>query len=287
MEENIDNQNILNYNNYQYIIHDLDINKNNVSSYRNVLYNHKYLNIVFNDNNSSSIKLNTENSLKRIAQMAQIFAEEIIMFIIEEKDELSSKLSKYQSNKSLSMSKKNMNYENLYKTKTSNENPKRISEMEKIFYCSIKFLYILYLIFGISIIFIIIILRSIFDLYFFISFLLIILMLNLAYEGISKFFRIKENENNVISFDSLFWHNFVVLFLTMVSFLFLIEEKYSKIKEKKYIGLIIIFWYIFMLIFESISLFFYDLVKELFYLEINNEYILLESNEENERLLNV
>ena len=112
-------------------------------------------------------------------------------------------------------------------------------------------------------------------------------MLNLAYEGISKFFRIKESDDKDISFDSLFWHNFAVLFFTMLSFLCLIEEKYSKIKEKKYIGLIIIFWYIFMLIFESISLFFYDLVKELFYLEINNEYILLESNEEKERLLNV
>ena len=219
--------------------------------------------------------------------MAQIFAEEIVMFVLEEKDELSSKLSKYQSNKSLSMSKKNLNYENLYNKKTPNENSKEISEMEKIFYCSVKFLYILYLIFGISIIFIILILRSIFDFYFFISFLLIILMLNLAYEGISKFFRIKENENSVISFDSLFWHNFVVLFLTMVSFLFLIEEKYSKIKEKKYIGLTIIFWYIFMLIFESFTLFFYDLTKKLFYLEINNEYVLLESNDEKERLLNI
>ena len=117
MEENIDNQNILNYNNYQYIIQDLDINKNNVSSYRDVLYNHEYLNIVFNDKNSSSIKIDTKNSLKRIAQMAQIFAEEIIMFILEEKDELSSKLSRYQSNKSQSMSKKNLNYENLYKKK--------------------------------------------------------------------------------------------------------------------------------------------------------------------------
>ena len=117
MEENIDNQNILNYNNYQYIIQDLDINKNNVSSYREVLYNHEYLNIVFNDKNSSSIKIDTKNSLKRIAQMAQIFAEEIIMFILEEKDELSSKLSRYQSNKSQSMSKKNLNYENLYKKK--------------------------------------------------------------------------------------------------------------------------------------------------------------------------
>ena len=287
MEENIDNQNILNYNNYQYIIHDLDINKNNVSSYRDILYNHEYLNIVFNDNNSSSIKINTENSLKRIAQMAQIFAEEIIMFVLEEKDELSSKLSRYQSNKSLSMSKKNLNNENLYKKKTSNKYTKKISELEKIMYCSIKFLYILYLIFGISIIFIILILRSIFDFYFFISFLLIILMLNLAYEGISKFFIIKENDINAISFDSLFWHNFVVLFLTMVSFLFLIEEKYSKIKEKKYIGLIIIFWYIFMLLFESITLFFYDLTKKLFYLEINNEYVLLESNDEKERLLNI
>ena len=287
MEENIDNQNILNYNNYQYIIHDLDINKNNLSSYRDILYNHEYLNIVFNDNNSSSIKINTENSLKRIAQMAQIFAEEIIMFVLEEKDELSSKLSRYQSNKSLSMSKKNLNNENLYKKKTSNKYTKKISELEKIMYCSIKFLYILYLIFGISIIFIILILRSIFDFYFFISFLLIILMLNLAYEGISKFFIIKENDINAISFDSLFWHNFVALFLTMVSFLFLIEEKYSKIKEKKYIGLIIIFWYIFMLLFESITLFFYDLTKKLFYLEINNEYVLLESNDEKERLLNI
>ena len=266
MEENIDNQNILNYNNYQYIIQDLDINKNNVSSYRDVLYNHEYLNIVFNDKNSSSIKIDTKNSLKRIAQMAQIFAEEIIMFILEEKDELSSKLSRYQSNKSQSMSKKNLNYENLYKKKISNENTIKISELDKILYCSIKILYIFYLIFGISIIFIILILRSIFDFYFFVSFLLIILMLNLAYEGISKFFIIKENDNNAISFDSLFWHNFFVLFLTMVSFLFLIEEKYLKIKEKKYIGLIIIFWYIFMSLFESITLFFYDLSQKLFYL---------------------
>ena len=286
MEENTDNQNILKYNNYQYIIRDLLFNKNN-ASYRDIIYNHENLNIAFNNINSSSIKLNTKNSLRRIVQMAQIFAEEIVMFVIEDKDELSSKLSRYQSNKSLSLSKKKLlNYENLYK-KPSKENRIEISEMEKIFYCSVKFLYILYLIFGISIIFIILILRSIFDFYFFISFLLIILMLNLAYEGISKFFKIKENDSIAISFDSLFWHNFIVLFLTMVSFLFLIEDKYSKIKEKKYIGLTIIFWYIFMLLFESITLFFYDLTKKLFYLEINNEYILLESNEEKERLLNV
>lgn len=286
MEENTDNQNILKYNNYQYIIRDLLFNKNN-ASYRDIIYNHENLNIAFNNINSSSIKLNTKNSLRRIVQMAQIFAEEIVMFVIEDKDELSSKLSRYQSNKSLSLSKKKLlNYENLYK-KPSKENSIEISEMEKIFYCSVKFLYILYLIFGISIIFIILILRSIFDFYFFISFLLIILMLNLAYEGISKFFKIKENDSSAISFDSLFWHNFIVLFLTMVSFLFLIEDKYSKIKEKKYIGLTIIFWYIFMLLFESITLFFYDLTKKLFYLEINNEYILLESNEEKERLLNV
>jgi len=286
MEENDDNQNILNYNNYQYIIHDLDINKKNVSLYRDILNNHEYLNIVFNDNNSSTIKIKTEKSLRRIVQMAQIFAEEIVMWVLEDKDELSSKLSRYQSNKSLSISKKNLKYENLYK-KAYKENTKGINEVEKILYCSVKFLYILYLIFGISIIFIILILRSIFDFYFFISFLLIILTLNLAYEGISKFFRIKENDNSSISFDSLFWHNFVVLFLTMVSFLILIDEKYSRIKEKKYIGLVIIFWYVFMLLFESITLFFYDLTKKLFYLEINNEYVLLESNEEKERLLNV
>lgn len=287
MEENTDNQNILNYNDYQYTIQDLEINKNNVSLYRDILYNHKYINIVFKNKNLSSIKINTENSLRKIVQMARFFAEEIVMFVFEEKDELSSKLSIFQSNKSLSLSKKKLSDGNLYKKTSFNKNAIEISDTEKLFYYSVKFLYILYLIFGISIIFIILTLRSIFDLYFFISFLLIILMLNLAYEGISKFFRIKENDSSAISFDSLFWYNFFVLFLTMVSFLFLIGEKYSKIKEKKYIGLIIIFWYIFMLFFESINLFFYDLTKKLFYLEITNDYVLLESNEEKERLLNV
>ena len=112
METKLDNHNIIDYNKYQYVIDDVDIEKNNAKIYRQILLKHNYITIVLNDINSSSIEINNEFSFLRIIQLAQLFPEETVMFTVYKGDSLSISLSKSKSQNNQSISNINENKNN-------------------------------------------------------------------------------------------------------------------------------------------------------------------------------
>ena len=313
MEEK--DSNIIDYNKYKYLIDTSDINKNDVSAYRQILLNQEYLTVVFNNKNSSSVKINNDISFGKIFSLAQLYALENIYFV-ENKEE-SMSISRPSDSKSISNLSRNINnintkeelllnndnnnnyYSNKlnfddFEQKHSLNKENRLTKLEIFFYYYIKILYIFYLLAGI--IFFVYLIRIIIkynfhfkSFYLWISFILVIAMLYLGYIGVSIFNGLNENINKEGKYDndSFFWSNFGVLVLTILSFIFLIKENYLDNKGEKYIGIIIILFYLIVLLVEIIALIFFDLNNKIFDLKKNDGYILLESNEENEKLIEI
>ena len=306
MEEK--DNNIIDYNKYKYLVDTADINKNDVSAYRQILLNQEYLTVVFNNKNSSSIKVNNDISFGKIFSLAQLYPLENIYFV-ENKEE-SMSISKPPDSQSISNLSSNINnkeetpliIKNDYSSNKLNHDylnqnnslnkQTRLTKLEIIFYYYMKILYIFYLLAGIIIFVYLMRLIIIFkfnfkSFYLWISFILVIAMLYVGYLGVSIFIglnRLKSIREEKYDNDSFFWLNFGVLVLTMISFIFLIKDHYLGIKGEKYIGIVIISFYLIVLVFEIISLLFFDLTNKIFDFKINDGYILLESNEEIEKL---
>lgn len=302
METKLDNHNIIDYNKYQYVIDDVDIEKNNAKIYRQILLKHNYITIVLNDINSSSIEINNEFSFLRIIQLAQLFPEETVMFTVYKGDSLSISLSKSKSQNNQSISninenKNNYGYDLNQKLFGNKNNLNKLEKNYYFFYYYMKCLYYIYLLIGIIILihYMFIILKSgfskFFSYYTLFSLLLIMFMLYLGYFGSTIFNGVEKSESSNIdenyNHDYLFWFNFTVTTLTMISFIFLLKENHFDIKKEKYFGVFIIFVYIFILLVEIIALLFFDLTKKIFEIKVNEGYTLLETNEEKERLINI
>lgn len=310
MEEK--DSNIIDYNKYKYLIDTSDINKNDVSIYKQILLNKDYLTVVFNNKNSSSIKINNDISFGRIFILAQLYALENIYFVENKEESMST--SKNQDSKSISNLSRNINNKeelllnndnNNYSSnklnfdyldkKISPNKETKLTKLEIFFYYYMKILYIFYLFAGI--IFFVYLMSLIIkfkfhfeSFYLWISFILVVAMLNLGYKGVCVFNGINENKNNKeekYDNDTFFWFNFGVLSLNILSFISLIKEHYIDNKGEKYIGIIIICFYLIVLLVEVIALLFFDLNNKIFDFKINDGYILLESNEENEKLIEI
>lgn len=170
----------------------------------------------------------------------------------------------------------------------------KLNNIELFFFYYMKLLYIFYL-FASIVIFshlTMLIIKSkchFLSIHLWITIFLAITMLYLGYIGVSYFNGVEINKNNNderYNHDTIFWFNFSVLALTMISFIFLIKEHYLDIKEEKYIGIIIISFYLLTLFVEIIALLFFDLTNKIFDKK-NDGYTLLELDEENEKLINI
>lgn len=273
MRESSDSKTVLDYDKFKYVIERTNIEKNDKEVYKEILLNHKTITVVFNNKNSSSVKIDTDISFGRIVQLSQIFPEENVFFALN-KDE------------SISLSKDTRSKIYKYHIQT---------KMDIFFYYYIKLLYIFYLVASILIFvhLMTLILKSkckFKSFYLWFSLILVIAMLYLGNIGVSKFNGVEVNENNnedIYDQDYMFWYNFIVLFLTMCTFIFLINEHYIYIKNEKYVGVIIISFYIIILLIEIFALLFFDLTNKIYELKKNDGYILLEANEENEKLINI
>lgn len=221
MKEISDNNNILDYSKYKYLIDNKDIEKNKILAYRDILINKEYVTVVFNDNNSSSIQIDTNTSFGRICSLCQKYPQEVVFFEVNKDESMS--VSKSQDFKSLNKLKTKSEDEhlnpnnNLYLSNKTNydylefrDSSNKINKLnplatltssEKFFYCYIKSLYLTYFIFGI-IIFIhsnsLIFLTNykIKSIYYWISFLLFLSMLYMGYIGVSKFNGVDKKEGN-------------------------------------------------------------------------------------------
>ena len=166
----------------------------------------------------------------------------------------------------------------------------KLYNLEHFFYYYMKLLYIFYLfasiIFFTHLVMLIIKSKCYFlSIHLWTTIFLAITMLYLGYIGVSHFNGIDNDKK--YNHDNIFWFNFVVLVLTMISFIFLIKEHYLNNKQEKYIGIIIICFYLFTLLVEIIALLFFDLTNTIFDKTINEGYNLLDLDEENERLINI
>ena len=115
-------------------------------------------------------------------------------------------------------------------------------------------------------------------------------MLYLGYIGVSKFNEEDIDDNykdEIYNHDYMFWYNLIVLILTMCTFIFLINEYYIYIKNNKFIGIVILFFYIIILVMEIIALLFYDLTNKIFHLKKTDGYTLLQENEEFGQMLDI
>lgn len=301
MKESSDKNNILDYNKYKYLIDNEKIGKNQVYNYNQILFSKPTVTIVFNNDDSSSIQINNK-SFENIFRLAQIYPQEFIFFTLNKEESIS--ISKSQDSKSINKIKNESSQNNnlLISNRSNNDyylEPKNNNELTKLeifFYYYMKLLYFFYLIAGI-IIFIQLILLFINSKYKFKSFylwitiILVIALLYLGYIGVTKFYGVKKNENiyreENYDQDSIFWFNFIVLVLTMTSFIFLIKEHYLEVKGEKIVGLIFISFYLIVLLIEIFALLYFDLTNRIFDLKLNDGYMLLESNEEHQRLIEI
>ena len=309
MKESSDKNNILDYNKYKYVIDKEDIEKNKVYSYRQILISKPTVTVEFNNKDSSSIQINNNISFGRIIQLAQIYPQEFVFFELNKEESIS--ISKSQDSRSINKIKNESSQNNnLYISNKSNNdfyleqknssnninNNYKLTKLEIFFYYYMKLLYCFYLIAGI-IIFIQLMLLffnskyKFKSVYLWVTIVLVIAILCLGYIGVTKFYGVKKNENihgeENYEQDNIFWFNFGVLVLTITSFIFLIKEHYLEVKGEKIVGLIFISFYLIVLLIEIFALLYFDLTNRIFDLKLNDGYMLLESNEENERLLEI
>lgn len=71
----------------------------------------------------------------------------------------------------------------------------------------------------------------------------------------------------------------------MICFIFLIKDHCLEIKEEKIFGFIMLAFYLYVIFIQIGALFFFDLTNRIYHLKTNEEYILLD--EENERLIEI
>ena len=302
MKESSDKNNILDYNKYKYLIDNEDIEKNKAYNYNQILISKPNVTVVFNNKDSSTIQINNNISLGRIVGLAQIYPLEIVFFEVNKEESIS--ISKSQDSRSINKIKNessqnnnlfisNKSYNNYFleQKKSLNNNNYKLTKLEIFFYYYMKLLYFFYLIAGI--IFLIQLMLLFFNskckfksIYLWVTLILIISILCLGYIGITKFYGVKKNGNihgeESYDQDNIFWFNFSVLVLTMTSFIFLIKEHYLEVKGEKIMGLIFITIYLIVLLIEIFALLYFDLTNRIFELKLNDGYMLLESNEENE-----
>jgi hypothetical protein len=280
MKENSENRtSILDYDQYQYVIEKQNVKQNDKQIYRNILLNHKFVTIVLNDRNSSSLKIDTELSFGRIIQLGQIYPEESVFFTINKEKSFSVSDLPFKGKKS----KKKLKYYHFQ------------SKTDTFFFTFIKLLYILYLVAGILIFvhLLSLILKSeckFKSFYLWFSIIQALAMLYLGKIGVSKFNEDEIDDNykdEIYDHDYMFWYNLIVLILTMCTFIFLINEYYIYIKSKKFIGIVILSFYIIILLMEIIALLFYDLTNKIFQLKKTDGYTLLEGNEEFGQMLDI
>lgn len=300
MKEKSKISNVLDYNKYKYLINNLDINKSQDIIYKEILLSKKFVTVVFNDETSSSIQIDTNTSLGKIICLAQKYPQEIVFFEVNKDESLS--LSKSHDTRNMSKKKLNFSEELELNTKSNFDysdkkiifNKNKLTSLEKFFYYYMKILYIFYILCGIILFAYCIILLVISTIKFksffiWVTFILVLEMLSLGAIGFVKLNGLDKNRNEDDKFDNddLFWFNFVVLIFTMISFILLIKEHCLNIKGKKYAGIIIFSFYIIVLLVEIIGLLYFDLTDRIVDFKIDDEYRLLESNEENEKLIEI
>ena len=301
MKEKSDIPNILDYNKYKYLINNLNIGKSQNSIYREILLSRKYVTVVFNNETSSSIQINANTSLGKITNLAQKYPQELVFFEVSKEESLSVSKShgtRNMNNKKLNSSEEfeintKSNYDNLEKKNIFDNN--KLSSLEHFFYYYMKLLYIFYIFCSIILLLytIVLIINSKFQLksyFIWVTFALIMGMIYVGYIGFKKLngTDIKINEEEKFDNDDLFWFNFFILVLTISSFIFLIKEHRLELKQKKYVGVEVICFYIIILLVEIFGLFYFDMTDRIVQLKVNDGYKLLEFNEEEkEKLIEV
>ena len=290
--ESSDNNNIVNDDKNKHLINNSNKKKNDSLIYKQILNSKDFITIILNN---TQIKIRADISLKRIIELSEIIPEKFVLFELNKKESLSlSGIFKKNNQFNIDNNEDEFKENKDINKKPLNNNIK-LNKVEIFFYYYMKLLYFFYLFAGI-IIFVhlmSLILKSkchITSFYLWFSFLLVITLLYLGYIGVSYFNGVEINENNhegKYNHDNIFWFNFGVLVLTMISFIFLIKEHYLDIKEEKYIGKIIFSFYIIIILLEIIALLFFDLTNRIFEKKISDGYTLLEVDEEKERLINI
>jgi hypothetical protein len=301
MKEKSDIPNILDYNKYKYLINNLNIGKSQNTIYREILLSRKYVTVVFNNETSSSIQINANTSLGKITNLAQKYPQELVFFEVSKEESLS--LSKSHGTRNLNNKKLNSSEEFETNTKSNFDNSEKknifdsikLSSLERFFYYYMKLLYIFYIFCSIILLLytIVLIINSKFQLksyFIWVTFALIMGMIYVGYIGFKKLngTEIKINEEEKFDNDDLFWFNFFILVLTICSFIFLIMEHRLELKQKKYVGIEVICFYIIILLVEIFGLLYFDMTDRIVQLKVNDGYKLLEFNEEEkEKLIEV
>lgn len=301
MKEKSDIPNILDYNKYKYLINNLNIGKSQNTIYREILLSRKYVTVVFNNETSSSIQINANTSLGKITNLAQKYPQELVFFEVSKEESLS--LSKSHGTRNLNNKKLNSSEEFETNTKSNFDNSEKknifdsikLSSLERFFYYYMKLLYIFYIFCSIILLLytIVLIINSKFQLksyFIWVTFALIMGMIYVGYIGFKKLngTEIKINEEEKFDNDDLFWFNFFILVLTISSFIFLIMEHRLELKQKKYVGIEVICFYIIILLVEIFGLLYFDMTDRIVQLKVNDGYKLLEFNEEEkEKLIEV
>lgn len=295
MKEKSDIPNILDYNKYKYLINNLNIGKSQNTIYREILLSRKYVTVVFNNETSSSIQINANTSLGKITNLAQKYPQELVFFEVSKEESLSVSKShgtRNMNNKKLNSSEEfeintKSNYDNLEKKNIFDNN--KLSSLEHFFYYYMKLLYIFYIFCSIILLLytIVLIINSKFQLksyFIWVTFALIMGMIYIGYIGFKKLngTDIKINEEEKFDNDDLFWFNFFILVLTISSFIFLIKEHRLELKQKKYVGVEVICFYIIILLVEIFGLLYFDMTDRIVQLKVNDGYKLLEFNEDEE-----
>ena len=301
MKEKSDIPNILDYNKYKYLINNLNIGKSQNTIYREILLSRKYVTVVFNNETSSSIQINANTSLGKITNLAQKYPQELVFFEVSKEESLS--LSKSHGTRNLNNKKLNSSEEFETNTKSNFDNSEKknifdsikLSSLERFFYYYMKLLYIFYIFCSIILLLytIVLIINSKFQLksyFIWVTFALVMGMIYVGCVGFKKLngTEIKINEEEKFDNDDLFWFNFFILVLTISSFIFLIMEHRLELKQKKYVGIEVICFYIIILLVEIFGLLYYDMTDRIVQLKVNDGYKLLEFNEEEkEKLIEV
>lgn len=297
-------------------IENIKINYNNIKYFREVINTKNYFSININNSNYY-IHI---NSLFKICNMIDIFPEEYIIFLFQNKIVLPPYDNSINSFNSISSSKisfslsdinqidndKNennfineyiiddikKNNNNIYEKekeliekkdskKSKNYNKSGILNKIKSKFFLFKWIYHFYFINGIIIFlhYITFILSEYKNICFYkwITFLLIICLLYVGYNGIKN---INLNFQNFIYIrNDLFWINFIILILTMISFigLGLVGGNFQFIRNQGIIGFFIFFVYITIIIVEAIYVLYYDIInKEIFFIYTNNDNKIIE-----------
>jgi len=170
-----------------------------------------------------------------------------------------------------------------------------ISKLDYLFYYYMKFVY-RYYIFS-AIIIIVYILYLFFDFgfqfytfYFWFTTILIISMIILGLSKMKEYNKIPLDDNyneESSNLDKNFWINFIILFLSICSFIFLIKEHCLELKIKKFVGIFIMFHYIITLFLEIIALLYFDHSNSFLNIKKKEGYTSLDSKEERVRIMKI